>query len=138
MAKKKTVDLLLSRSEDSLEYHVCQVSTDGEAAITTRIIFEKGTEPDTLLGAMISLCAAAGADPFKTAIRLAEYLFDDEDTAESVKAYVHENFDKICSAIEQTGKHEPKDEPKADAKSEHKEKTVSYEELMDYIKQIFG
>lgn len=129
---KETIDLMISRTMDGLEYNVCQMARDKSAAKGTRIEFIKGSEPDSpLLGSIIALCAAAGEEPFDTAIELAEYLYDDAVETDNVKEYIHEHIDEMREAIGKMGKHEKKDD-------EPKEKTVSYEELMDYIKQIFG
>lgn len=136
MKEKKTVDLLVSRTEDALEYTVIQPSTDGTVGLATRITFKKDTAPDTLHGAILALCAAAGEEPFDVILELAEYLVDDEEACEKAKGFIHRHFKEMHELMEAEAaekKAKAKDEPKFD-----ESKTITLKELTDFIDKIFG
>ena len=94
---KDTIDMMLSRTEDGLKYYVVQKAD--HTALVTRLEFEEDNKPDSLTGAILSVCAAAGEEPFDALLATAQYLVDDEEACDAAHEYIAKHFDELTKAM---------------------------------------
>jgi len=125
--EKKMSSLLLTRKADGSMYFVCDPTAEKMAVCATG--FKDGKTPDSLVGAFIALCSAAGEDPLEVAVRAAEYIIDDEKVTKRIKDYVLSTFRETVG--KEFFKEEPAPEPAKDVDS----RTVK--EFTDYLKGMF-
>ena len=92
--EKKMSSLLVTRNAEGTRYFVCDPTSAKETMAVCATAFKDGAEPDSLLGSIIALCGAAGEDPLEAAVRLAEYLIDDEELTKRIKDFVVSTFEE--------------------------------------------
>ena len=126
--EKKMSSILVTRNADGSMYFVCDPTTAEKNMAVCATGFKEGKEPDSLIGSLIAMCSAAGEDPLETAVRLAEYIIDDEKVTKRIKDYVLTTFREAVGA-EFFGNTE---EPEPDHVTTEDENVVK--DFLDYLK----
>ena len=129
--EKKLTSLLVTRNAEGTMYYVCDPTTGGKKMAVCGTRFLEGKEPDSLVGSIIALCSAAGEDPLITAVRLGEYIIDDDELTKKIKDFVLATFEDAVGGDFFKDEEEPEPEPIED------EDEDSVKEFIDYIKEIF-